>query len=239
MASYTPRRNKKGEIIGYQIRVARGRDPISKKQLTPYSTTYRIPKGISSADVIEKVKKLSCEFEKRCRNGEVLLKEERLEKALEKANESRTKEQMQRSDLAAKQNERQFLSPIQYVKEIIVTDVPPAVLTEIIDAKCARDQPQNAMNGIVYFISDGSFVKIGKSCTHQIQSRINALQIGNPHPLEILFYYQVKDATKAYLIETYLHNLFKKYRMAGEWFDIKHILNTKSRFEFSQLLNQS
>lgn len=43
MASVTPRKNKQGEIISYQIKVTRGRDKVTGKQLTPFTMTYTPP----------------------------------------------------------------------------------------------------------------------------------------------------------------------------------------------------
>jgi len=40
MASFTARKNKAGEVVSYQIKVTRGRDKLTGKQLTPFTTTY-------------------------------------------------------------------------------------------------------------------------------------------------------------------------------------------------------
>ncbi len=45
MANIQERKNKEGKLISYSIRVYRGRDPETGKQLTPYSCTWRVPEG--------------------------------------------------------------------------------------------------------------------------------------------------------------------------------------------------
>ncbi|MBR1560194.1 MAG: site-specific integrase [Clostridia bacterium] len=76
MASISPRKDKAGNIISYQIRVSRGRDPLTGKQLTPYTTTYTPPTGWSNKAIERDLQKVTGEFEAACRRGEVLTKEE-------------------------------------------------------------------------------------------------------------------------------------------------------------------
>ena len=45
MASYRPRKNKFGQIISYEIRVSRGYDPVTRRALKPYTTTWKVPDG--------------------------------------------------------------------------------------------------------------------------------------------------------------------------------------------------
>lgn len=45
MASFTARKNKAGEIVSYQIKVSRGRDKLTGKQLTPSQQHTRRPMG--------------------------------------------------------------------------------------------------------------------------------------------------------------------------------------------------
>ena len=47
MASYTARKNKVGQIVSFQIKVSRGRNKLTGKQLTPYTMTYTPPEGWS------------------------------------------------------------------------------------------------------------------------------------------------------------------------------------------------
>lgn len=91
MASYTARKNKAGQIISYQIKVSRGRDKLTGKQLTPYTMTYTPPEGWSKRAIIRELQKVTGEFEAACNRGEVLTKEEQKALALEKAEKTELK----------------------------------------------------------------------------------------------------------------------------------------------------
>jgi hypothetical protein len=76
-------------------------------------------------------------------------------------------------------------------------------------------------NGFIYFITDGKFIKIG--FTKNVESRLVQLQTGNPKKLTIL------EVFKGSLeIEKYLHAIYNKYKISGEWFDIINIYNKES-----------
>lgn len=60
-----------------------------------------------------------------------------------------------------------------------------------------------------YFITDGTYVKIG--ITQDIQKRIAQIQTGNPKKLTLV--HLIDDD-----LERYYHDKFKKYRVSGEWF---------------------
>lgn len=97
MASVSPRRNKDGEIISYQIKVTRGRDKITGKQLTPYSMTYTPPEGWSKKAIERDLQKVMGEFEAACNRGEVLTREQEKEKAIaDREAEKRAKEEERR-----------------------------------------------------------------------------------------------------------------------------------------------
>lgn len=81
MASVTPRKNKHGEIISYHIKVTRGRDKLTGKQLTPFSMTYTPPEGWSKKAIERDLQKVMGEFEAACKRGEILTKEQAKEKA--------------------------------------------------------------------------------------------------------------------------------------------------------------
>jgi DNA-binding XRE family transcriptional regulator len=70
------------------------------------------------------------------------------------------------------------------------------------------------MIGIIYFIQmgDGGPVKIGY--TADLAKRINSLNCGSPHALNVL---GTIPGTTA--VERALHKLFKPYRMRLEWFE--------------------
>ena len=76
MASYTARKNKAGEIVSYQIKVSRGRDKLTGKQLTPYTMTFTPPEGWSKRAIERELLKVMGEFETACNRGEILTKEE-------------------------------------------------------------------------------------------------------------------------------------------------------------------
>ena len=80
MASYTARKNKAGNVISYQIKVSRGRDKLTGKQLTPFTMTYTPPEGWSKRAIERDLQKVMGEFEAACNRGEILTKEETKEK---------------------------------------------------------------------------------------------------------------------------------------------------------------
>ena len=43
MAYLQSRKNKEGQVVSYSIRVYKGRDPRTGKQLTPYTMTWHVP----------------------------------------------------------------------------------------------------------------------------------------------------------------------------------------------------
>ena len=67
MASYTARKNKAGEIVSYQIKVTRGRDKLTGKQLTPFTTTYTPPDGWSKRAIERDLVRFMGEFEAACK----------------------------------------------------------------------------------------------------------------------------------------------------------------------------
>lgn len=69
MANLQPRTNKEGNIISYSIRVYRGRDPRTGKQLTPYATTWKVPEGWSEKRARKEAEKQAALFEQKCREG--------------------------------------------------------------------------------------------------------------------------------------------------------------------------
>lgn len=96
MASYTARKNKAGKIISYQIKVSRGRDKLTGKQLTPYTTTFTPPEGWSKRAIERELLKVMGEFEAACNRGEILTKEEQKAHAMEtaeKAEQEKAEEQ--------------------------------------------------------------------------------------------------------------------------------------------------
>ena len=71
---------------------------------------------------------------------------------------------------------------------------------------------------MVYFISDGTYTKIGKSKTPL--NRIKDLQTSNANKLFFTYLFDVKDK-----YEQTLHKLFKDYKTNSnnEWFDLREV----------------
>jgi hypothetical protein len=77
-------------------------------------------------------------------------------------------------------------------------------------------------NSIVYFITDGTFTKIG--VTTDVDKRLKQLQTGNPNKLSVLLIIEGD-----YTIESLLHSHFYNYKKSGEWFEIPmEMINTKT-----------
>ncbi len=71
MANVQARKNKEGRVISYSIRVYRGRDPGTGKQLTPYASTWRVPEGWGEKRARREAERQAVLFEQRCRQGGV------------------------------------------------------------------------------------------------------------------------------------------------------------------------
>lgn len=111
MASVTPRKNKAGEIISYQIKVTRGRDKLTGKQLTPFTTTYTPPEGWSRKAVERDLIRFMGEFEAACKRGEVLTKEQQKQQALDIAE----REKLEKAEQERKPTFNVYAS--QFIKE--------------------------------------------------------------------------------------------------------------------------
>lgn len=82
--SKTLRTRKNGTRV-YEIRVSRGRDPVTGKQLTPYSMTWQVPNNYSKKVAEREASKIEGEFVAKCKAGLVLTKQEEKEQKLQKA----------------------------------------------------------------------------------------------------------------------------------------------------------
>ena len=69
MANIQARRNKAGEVVSYSIRVHKGRDPVTGKQLKPYTMTWKVPEGWGEKRAEKEALKQAAIFEKQCRDG--------------------------------------------------------------------------------------------------------------------------------------------------------------------------
>lgn len=70
MATSSPRKNKAGVIISYQIRVFRGRDSKGKR-LKDYIMTWRVPPGMTERQIKKELKRQETLFEENCKLGNV------------------------------------------------------------------------------------------------------------------------------------------------------------------------
>ena len=69
MAYLQARRNQEGAVVSYSIRVYKGRDPRTGKQLTPYTMTWHVPEGWSEKRARKEAEKQAAVFERQCREG--------------------------------------------------------------------------------------------------------------------------------------------------------------------------
>lgn len=69
---------RKGGGTAYEIRVSRGRDPVTGKQLTPYTTRYTPPETYSAKRALKEAQVVAAQFEADCRAGKVLTKQEQI-----------------------------------------------------------------------------------------------------------------------------------------------------------------
>jgi hypothetical protein len=81
----------------------------------------------------------------------------------------------------------------------------------------------------VYFISDGSYIKIGKA--NDVKSRIKDMQTGSAHKLTLLHYIKCMSEEEAFALETYLHDKYKDLHVRGEWYKM-----SDSMFEETNLI---
>lgn len=84
----TPRKNKDGKIISYQIRVFVGRNPVTDKQEFR-SATYKPNPNWSDRTNQRALEKFASDFEYECTHGTALSKKEQKEQAKAKAKEER------------------------------------------------------------------------------------------------------------------------------------------------------
>lgn len=76
---------------------------------------------------------------------------------------------------------------------------------------------------MIYFISDGEYIKIGFTEDDDAEKRLNALQTGNARELRLI---GVIPGDKS--VERILHNVLGSLRARGEWFRISdHVVSTE------------
>ncbi len=78
----------------------------------------------------------------------------------------------------------------------------------------------------VYLITDGQYVKIGIS-DNPIH-RINDLQVSNPRELSFICQIPLRDKKDALSLESYLHKVYHRFHVRGEWFNILDYIRANS-----------
>lgn len=159
MASYTARTNKAGEVVSYQIKVSRGRDKLTGKQNTPFTTTYTPPEGWSKKAVQRDLIRFIGEFETACKRGEVLTREQEKEKALEQLEQ----EKQEKEDEERKPTFKKYIEI--YLKE-----------RETVLAYNTLHRYDIALNRAVFFLGDYKLYDIDLL---MIKKYFTELQTGN------------------------------------------------------------
>ena len=70
----------------------------------------------------------------------------------------------------------------------------------------------------LYLMYSDGYTKIG--IAKSILNRINSIQTGNPHKIELLAEYLIRDETSARALEADLHDKYSAYNTHGEWFKL-------------------
>ncbi len=95
MANVRKRTNKDGSVV-YEIRVSRGYDE-NGKQRKPYQMTWKAPEGWSQRSIEKALETVKNDFERDCKDGKILTREEKIEKERrEKEEEKRKAEEQER-----------------------------------------------------------------------------------------------------------------------------------------------
>ena len=89
MASIKPRKNKEGVVISYEVTVFKGRDA-NNKQLF-YRTTWRPEPGWSKRTINARLAAFARDYERDCKDGKILTKEEQAEQARQAAEDEQRK----------------------------------------------------------------------------------------------------------------------------------------------------
>ena len=86
MANIRKHTLKDGSAV-YEIRVSRGRDPVTGKPRKPYVTRFKPPEGYSSKRALREAQIAAAQFEADCRAGTVLTRDEQIAQAKAQADE--------------------------------------------------------------------------------------------------------------------------------------------------------
>ena len=107
---------------------------------------------------------------------------------------------------------------IHYEKEIekikkSITNIRYTRLQQINELE--KELEQRYKIGVIYFITDGNFVKIGYC--YNLKNRLEELQVGSPLKLYVRRHYL---SEYPYLEEQRLHEEYKEFHLRGEWFKL-------------------
>lgn len=83
---------------------------------------------------------------------------------------------------------------------------------------------------MIYFITDGEYVKIGFTDKDDVQQRLSTLQTGNARELTLLGTMQGGRES-----EMLLHQVFSSLRVRGEWFLLTPQIKTVSEPRYSYI----
>lgn len=157
MATATKRIRKSGARV-YEIRVSRGRDPVTKKQLTPYTMTFTPKESWSDARAQKEADKVAAQFEADCKAGKVRTKEEEREYQAQLAREQAkrpTFERLAQMYLDARKGLRSantlenwrvcFRRAGAVLNGYLVEEITPAIMREYIER--LQSEGKNEKNG--------------------------------------------------------------------------------------------
>lgn len=83
---------------------------------------------------------------------------------------------------------------------------------------CSSTKEVNDIKLCVYFITDGTFVKVG--ITHDLKKRLSNLQTSIPYDLVPICAIECKDRFEMEGLEIKLHKQIKSKNIRGEWFSL-------------------
>ena len=117
MASVTERYLKDGTRV-FEIRVSRGRDPVTGKQLTPYSTRYTPPPTWSDKKACKQAQIEAAKFECDCKAGKVKTKAQKQQEI----EELRKEEELKKLDDERRPTFKRYVEML--LEEMAVTNAP-------------------------------------------------------------------------------------------------------------------
>ena len=89
-----------------------------------------------------------------------------------------------------------------------------------VDKQCGveYDVDIDCLSGeIIYFVQCGKDGPIKIGYTQNLKQRMSAMQVYNPHRLKVVCVFQGGS-----FVESELHEIFKQYRIRGEWFEFSN-----------------